>query len=230
MKKILLTAIILLVGIQIQAQYKPVVFGMRAAMNIGWMKPDTEGYASDGIVPGFTWGFIGDFYLMENYAISTGFNVNFNGGKLEYPYAMDIGNDTIPETGVLSRKYNLKYLQIPLTLKMKAEIKENIRLYGKIGLGTAFNLSAKANDAFTWDGGTESAEKINISDEITLMRQSLIVGGGVEIVLKGSTAVVIDLTYDNGFNNILLGNNPADPMLKNRAFHNFLELGAGILF
>jgi len=41
--------------------------------------------------------------------------------------------------------------------------------------------------------------------------------------------VIIDLTYDNAFNNMLIGDNPAvDP--EPRAIHNFVELGAGIVF
>jgi hypothetical protein len=230
MKRLLLSILLTFLLYQAQAQYKPVIFGLKVGGNLGWMKSDAEGYSGDGVVPGFTWGFIGDFFVMENYAISTGFNVNFNGGKLEYPHAMDLGSDTVPVGGMLHRRYSLKYLQIPLALKMKAEIGEKLRLFGKVGIGTAFNLSSRAEDDFIYEGGESSSEKKNINDEITLMRQSLLIGGGVELVLKGSTSLVFEVTYDNGFNNILKGNNTAYPDRENRGVHNFVELGAGILF
>lgn len=227
MKKILPILLFLTLVFRAEAQYKPVLFGMRAGVNLGWIKPDVEDYLSEGVLTGFTWGFIGEFFLMENYAVLTGFNMNFNGGKMEYPAVMDI--DSVSTAGQLHRTYHLKYIQIPLCLKMQTELSEKVTIFGKIGLGTAFNLNAKADDHFIYDGGEVSASKKDIDDDIALMRESLIIGGGVELKIKGSTAVIIDLTYDNAFNNMLTGDNPAvDP--EPRAIHNFVELGAGIVF
>jgi hypothetical protein len=228
MKKILLFLFGLILASQIQAQYKPFIFGLRMGGNMGWIKPDTEGYDSEGISAGFSWGFISEFYLVENYAIGTGFNVNFNGGKLEYPWPMKIGNDVSATEGVMHRNYRLKYIQIPLFLKMKTELTEKITAFGKIGLGTAFCLNAKADDEFNYEGGVISVSKKDINDDIALMRESLIIGGGIEYKIKGSTAVIIDITYDNGFNNLLTGENPLTDTPK--AVHNFLELGVGIVF
>jgi hypothetical protein len=232
MKKILPVIFIVMVAVNSQAQYKPVLFGLRAGMNLGWVKPDVEEYASEGVRPGFTWGFISEFFMMENYAILTGFNMNFTGGKMEYPWQEDVitGSDTMMMQGQLHRQYNLKYIEIPLCLKMQTELSEKIRIFGKIGLGTAFNLNAKATDKFSYEGGEVNKSKINIDDEIALMRESLIVGGGMEWTIKGSTAVIIELTYDNAFNNLLTGDNPAAPTSDPKAVLNFVELGAGIVF
>jgi hypothetical protein len=232
MKKLLPVLLFLIIVSQSEAQYKPVLFGMRVGANLGWVKPDVENYSSEGVVAGFTWGFIGEFFIMENYAILTGFNVNFNGGKMEYPSVMDIviGDSTETVSGQLHRKYNLKYIQIPLCLKMQTALSEKITIFAKIGLGTSFRLSAKGTDDFVYEGGEVSYSKKNIDDEIALMRESLIVGGGIELKIKGSTALIIDLTYDNAFNNMLTGDNPATPDTKPKAIHNFVELGAGIVF
>jgi hypothetical protein len=232
MKMLLPVLLFLLLITNVEAQYKPVMFGMRIGTNLGWMKPDAENYASEGVVPGFTWGFIGEFFIMENYAILTGFNVNFNGGKMEYPSIMDviIDNDTVTVSGQLHRKYNLKYIEIPLCLKMQTALTDKMIIFGKIGLGTSFRLSAKATDEFVYEGGVVSEPKHNIDSDIALMRESLIVGGGIELKIKGSTALILELTYDNAFNNMLNGNNPAVPDTKPKAIHNFVELGAGIVF
>ena len=225
MKKILPILILLVITIQMQAQYKPVLFGLKVGANLGWVKPDVEEYSSEGVVAGFTWGFIGEFFFMENYAILTGFNVNFNGGKMEYPSVMDVVSGDSIETvsGQLHRKYNLKYFEIPLCLKMQTALSDKITIFGKIGMGTSFRLSAKATDDFIYPAGEVSTSKHNIDDDIALMRESLIVGGGIELKIKGSTAVIFDLTYDNAFNNMLTGDNQ-------KAIHNFVELGAGIVF
>ena len=229
-KKLLPVIFVMAFAIQGHAQYKPILFGLRVAPNLGWVKPDTDGYKSEGVVMGFTWGFIADFFLMENYAIQTGFNVNFNGGKMSYPYNMSTTPSGPVVHGTLYRKYNIKYIQIPLCLKMQTDISEKFRLFGKIGLGTAFNLGAKGTDDFAWDSGAESFDKKDIADDIALLRESLIVGGGVEYKLKGSTAISLELSYDNAFNNLLTGENPALAGTKQKAIHNFVELGVGIVF
>jgi hypothetical protein len=229
-KKLLPLIILLLVATQSHAQYKPILFGLRVGADLGWVKPDTEGYNSEGVQMGFTWGFIGEFFLMENYAILTGFNVNFNGGEMSYLYNATIAGDTMTTPGTLYRKYNLKYIQIPFCLKMQTDISDKFRLFGKIGLGTAFKLSAKATDDFAYNGGAQSSSKKNIDDEVALMRESLIVGGGVEYKLKGSTALILELTYDNAFNNMLTGEDPGLTVSDPKAFLNYVELGVGIVF
>jgi hypothetical protein len=215
---------------QLQAQYKPVLFGLRIGANMGWVKPNVEEYSSEGVMAGFTWGFIGEFFLMENYAILTGFDVKFSGGKLEYPSMMKIDDDTVYTNGQLHRKYNLKYIEIPLCMKMKSAISDKITVFGKIGLGTSFRLNAKATDDFVYDGGEVSDSKKNIDDEIALMRESLIIGGGMELKIKESTALIFDFTYDNAFTNMLNNDNPALPDVTPKAIFNFIELGAGIVF
>jgi hypothetical protein len=232
MKKLLPVLLFLLVVSQAQAQYKPIMFGLRVGGDLGWMKPDAKNYSSEGVMAGFTWGFIGEFFLMENYSILTGFNMNFNGGKLEYPSMMNIvfNDDTVSTSGTLHRKYNLKYIEIPLCLKMQTDLSEKITIFAKIGLGTSFRLSARGTDDFVYGGGEVSEPKHNIDDDIALMKESLIVGGGVEFKIKGSTAVIIDLTYDNAFNNIINGDGTHLPDSNPKAIHNFVELGAGIVF
>jgi hypothetical protein len=230
MKKLLPLLFLLVMVTPANSQYKPILFGLRVGTNLGWVNPDTEGYSGEGVMPGFTWGFIGEFFIMENYAILTGFNVNYNGGKLEYPYYKDVNEDLIPEEGRLHRQYNLRYIEIPLCLKMHAELSEKMKIFAKIGLGTSFRVRANGTDDFVYDGGEVSYSKKNIDDDIALIRESLIVGGGIELKIKGSTAIIIELTYDNAFNNMLTGNDQALTDTNPRAMHNFVELGVGIVF
>jgi hypothetical protein len=231
MKKLLPLCVLLVMASSANAQYKPILFGLKVGSNLSWVNPDTEGYSGEGALAGFTWGFIGEFFIMENYAILTGFNVDYIGGKMKYPYLMDVNNDHISEPGELTRKYNLRYIQVPLCLKMRTALSDKLGIFAKIGLGTSFRIDAKGTDDFVYEGGEYSSSKKNIEDEIALIRESLIVGGGIELSIKGSTALILEFTYDNAFNNMLTGGNPAsgtDPNQK--AMVNFVELGAGIVF
>lgn len=218
----------LLISSGLFAQYKPVLFGLRMGGNLDWMKPDAEQYEGEGVKAGFSWGFMSDFFIMENYSILTGFNVQYLNGKISYPHQEMAGGDIV--SGLLIRNYNLQYIQIPVVLKMQAEISESLRLFGKIGLGTAFRLRAKAEDVFPADKVSAKVTTKDISDEITPIRESFLIGGGAIFTLKGSTALVMDLTFDNGFVDILKGNNAVNTDVNHKAVMNLVEVGVGIVF
>lgn len=231
MKKQLLGLLVILVlsFSSAYSQQKPFVFGFKAGPNIGWMNPETKGYESDGVKPGFSWGFVADFFLMENYAINTGFDVVFLNGGIKMPYRWEDGSSESYE-GTLTRKYMLKYIQIPVTLIMRTNEMGKFRIYGQIGFGAGFLIGAKADDEFASDGYNTSSEDVDIYDDMTFMRAALILGAGAEYNLGGSTSLMAGITFNNGFLDVLNGQNTLDPSLNNKALANFLSLDIGIVF
>jgi len=231
MKKAVLALLIIMLfgGSTIYSQQKPFVFGFKAGPTMGWMKPDAQGYESSGVKAGFTWGFIADFFLMENYGIKTGFDVVFLNAGLKMPAT--VVNSEEDMNGTLDRTYHLKYVQIPLTFKMQTKELGKFRVFGEIGLGTNFLIGAKADDDFTADNGEViSDEDVDIYDDVTFMKMSLIIGAGVDFNLGGSTKLFAGITFNNGFMNILNGQNTQDPTINNKALANYLALEVGIVF
>ncbi|MCK4570113.1 MAG: outer membrane beta-barrel protein, partial [Bacteroidales bacterium] len=123
-----------------------------------------------------------------------------------------------------------KYIQVPVTLKMRTKELGKFRIFGQIGLGTNFLIGAKADDEFTPDQGASSSEEVDIYDDITFMRESLILGAGVEFLLGGSTNLTAGLVFNNGFMNILKGKNSIEPTINNKANANYFALEIGIVF
>ena len=199
---LLFSAIIALQGI---TQEKPFRFGFKVAPNLAWIAPDSEGYDNDGAVMGFSWGLLADFALAENYFVKTGFSMDYLNGKLEFPYL----NDTVP--GMMNRTYHLRYIEIPLTLKMRTNKFGKIAYFGEIGFGTSFNIRAKSDDEFQPDTGAKSTSEEDIKDEIALFKESLIVGAGMEYFLDESTSLVFELSFHNGLTDILTGENTLYP-------------------
>ncbi|MFO8129195.1 MAG: porin family protein [Bacteroidales bacterium] len=231
MKKAALVLILggVLFTLNARAQQKPFVFGFRFAPNVGWNKSETKEYNRDGMQPGFSWGFVAEFYLMENYAITTGFDIVYLYTRMSYPHEVQIDNSTSPE-GILNRKYKLKYIEIPLILKMRTNEFGKFRFYGQVGLGTSFLLGAKADDEFSYGTEKITEEKVDIYDDVGFIRESLIIGAGTEFMVSGSTVINLGVKFDNGFLNILNDNNPARPGLEPKAINNYLELNLGVVF
>jgi len=223
-----LTAIFIMLPSFLTAQDKlPIKLGLKVAPNMCWMNTSTKGYSYDGLNAGVTVGFISDIYFAERYAFSTGFNFDIYGGKLQYADSLMIPGGKV--NGIMSRKYNLFYLEIPLTIKMQTKEFGRFSFYGQIGFGTAFRMTATSRDEFITENGEMTTEKNDIRDETTLIRESVIIGIGTEYHLDQDTRLIFGISYSNSLNNILTGSN-SKTGFNQRAWLNYAELCIGILF
>ncbi|MDO9256498.1 MAG: porin family protein [Bacteroidales bacterium] len=211
--KITLVLLLSLYTFAVKAQSSSFNFGLKAAPQISWMKPDTDGYKANGAKIGFAWGFIADFNFTENYSIGTGFNMLFNGGKLTFSDA----------TGTVNREYFLKYIEVPLTLKMRTNEINGTKYFGRIGLGTAFKIGAKKEDEITNAEGIKTNIAKSNFDGAAFVRESLIVGVGAEHEIAEGLKLGLELTFNNGFTNILTEKDV-------KATPNFFELAFSVIF
>lgn len=236
MKKVAVVGLlmILLLGSECFAQLKPFQFGFSLAPNVGWMNAESQDYVSGPARIGYSWGFISEFALTENYLVVTGFNITNVGGTLEFPDKQKLPGDTSYTVGTLKRKLNLGYLDIPLGLKMKTKMFGAVDYYGFIGFVTSFNIRGKADDEFSYseNGVAKIREntKVSISDDVNFFKESLMLGGGIEYYFDESTLVMAGIRYNNGLTNILKGYNNYDPSVKQKAFLSYFELNLGIIF
>ena len=76
MKKIFLTlALVIALTTSVLAQFKPFQFGLKVEPGIGWAKLNSDNLIKEPNDFSFNWGFVGNFYFVENYGFSTGFNI-----------------------------------------------------------------------------------------------------------------------------------------------------------
>lgn len=215
-----------IISLEGQAQHKPFQFGFSGSANIGWWATDAEKYSNNGVRPGGSWGFIADFFMMEGYSFTSGFNVLYLNGEMTMPYLVE------GQEGSLNRLFNTQYIELPVAFTMKTnEIKEKFRVYVQIGFGLSFLLKAKGIDTFyPADGGNPAESEKNIYDEMTFTRESLILGTGVEVPIHESTYARIGFRFDNAFINVLKDYNPANTNTKNNGRNSLMELNAAIIF
>jgi hypothetical protein len=222
--KVVLIFLVLFIAYQGITQNKPFRFGVKVAPTIAWIAPDAEGYENDGSELGFSWGLLADFALAENYFVKTGFSMDYLNGKLQFPYL----KDDLP--GTMNRTYHLRYLEIPLTLKMRTNKFGRTAYFGEIGFGTSFNIRAKSDDEFMTDVGAKSTSEEDIKDEIAFFKESLIVGAGMEYFLDESTSLVFELSFHNGLTDILTDYNTRNPEVKQNGILYYFQFNVGIIF
>lgn len=234
MKKIiLLTSLIVILFLKVNyAQIKPFKFGFRLAPNISWLSPDSKYYSNNGTDIGFTWGFVCDIAITDNYFFQTGFNISSFNAKLEYPDKKFVENDSFP--GQVFRDYKLRYIEIPALIKMKTNPYKKFSFYGLIGFNLGFNLRSNAEDRFEYKNVYEENKiefsENDIKDDINFFKLSLNVGVGVEYEIYQSTVIFAGITFNNGVTNILKGYNVRFPSVKQKAIPYTLDFNFGVIF
>jgi hypothetical protein len=111
------------------------------------------------------------------------------------------------------RKYNITYVTLPLTLKLRTKEIGALKYYGMFGVNSSFRVAAKATDEVQkptssssngW-GTPEKISKADIKKDVSLFHEALNMGLGVEWNLSGTTSLVIGVNYLLGFTNVVKG-------------------------
>lgn len=203
MKKIFLTlALVISLTTSVLAQYKPFQFGLKVEPGIGWTKLNSDNLSKKSNDFSFNWGFVGNFYFVENYGFSTGFNIKY----IDASYLYNNDNQDIIECNIKNQ-----YLEIPLSLMMRTERIGDLRITGNIGYGLGIKLNG--SDKHIDNQGNE----LMIDNEFNSLRHALIVKLGVEYYVYKSSCITASLVFNNNFVNIYKKNNALnqDVMLNN---------------
>lgn len=209
MKRFFTTFIIVtLLTINASAQYKPFRFGLKIEPGYGWTKLNSDILSDAKNEISFNWGFVGNFYFVENYGFSTGFNIKYvNGG---YSYHNDANQ-------IITCDIQSQYIEIPLSLIMRTERINNLRITGNIGLGLGIRLNSNDKHADI------QGNNIEIDNEFNPLRYAFIIKLGVEYSVYKSSCIALSLVYNNNFANIYKNGNTLN---HNIGFDNLgLEIG-----
>ncbi|HRH65961.1 MAG TPA: porin family protein [Bacteroidia bacterium] len=227
MKKIIFLSILMIYSFPMLAQDETTFhFGLKAAPSFAWLRTDSKNVSANGSKFGFSYGLMTEFNFTKRYAFATGIDIAYRGGKLKSIF-------TVPNTGggdsiiTAEQGITLQYVEIPLTLKLKTNEIGYLTYYLQFGVSPGLNIRAKADNKFTTQSSgvtnVASEDKADIKDDINSFNLSMIIGGGVEYTLSGSTTLLVGVQFNNGFLDV----EDADNLKVNS---NYLALTVGILF
>ncbi|MOA22729.1 hypothetical protein D3C78_1433070 [compost metagenome] len=183
--------------------------GLKVHPLFGWLVPE-EG-KSNGATTGFSYGLMGDFYLKERYAFSTEFALTTMGGSIKQGDSQN-GEET---------EYKLKYVEIPISLKLKTNKIGEGQLYGQFGFVPGIKVGAKISGTITENGVSRDYDNESISSNINPFRLSLLIGGGYEYYIDNSTRITAGLSLNNGF---------TDVFSAGEAKNSYVAINLGIFF
>ncbi|MBK8587215.1 MAG: PorT family protein [Bacteroidetes bacterium] len=236
MKKLTIIVLFILTAFGSKAQSdEGLHFGLKITPSIAWLRTDSKEVETNGTKFGFCYGLITEFKFAEHYAFATGLDVTYRGGNLKstFPTSDPIANtSTVTVTEFAS---TLQYIGIPISLKLKTNEIGSLTYYLQAGVAPGFNIRARADIksstettdlSVTPNTKTTSNSELNdedIQEDTNNLNFSMLIGGGVEYTLTGSTVLLVGIQFNNGLLDI-----SDDPDIK--ANSNLLGLSIGILF
>ncbi|MCF8371124.1 MAG: PorT family protein [Bacteroidales bacterium] len=229
MKKTILFVMLVTVWSVIYSQEagKKVRIGLELAPSFSWFKSDYEKVENDALKLSNRVGVVFDYNFFDNYFVSTGIFMSWQKGDLRYTDSninFDIDHEiktfnTTEEAVVL--KYALKYIEIPIGLKLKTNEIGYMTYFAKFGLNTAFNISAMG------DANQQSVENADFSKEVNFINVGYHIGGGMEYSLSSNFIFTGGLTFQQGFIDVTTN---TDGREKDKTIMNQVRLNLGILF
>lgn len=182
------------------SQNSNIRLGIIANPNVSWLKSDVSRIQGDGSRIGFNIGLMVDKYFAEHYAFTTGLSIHSIGGTLKYRDGKDLHTSSTDVPTPLdpgSRvQYNLQYLHIPWGLKFKTTEIGYSTFFAQLGVNTMVNIKSRANVK------DQDISKVGVAEEINMFYMGYHFSGGMEYKIVGNTALMIGVTYMNGFTDI----------------------------
>ncbi|HEY4785067.1 MAG TPA: porin family protein [Bacteroidales bacterium] len=223
MKKIWFLVISLTLALHYNIKAQSTRFAIFASPLISYFKTDLSRIEPNGSRLGINIGLMMDRFFAEHYAFTTGISLETMGGHLNYLQGKDEFRSTSdltflkPNTDV---KYKLQYLHIPLALKLRTTEIGYMTYFAQLGLDPMINVKANA------DISSEGIKNTGVGKEIHPIYMGYHIGAGIEYKIIGNTALMIGLTYMNGFSDITYNSGNST---EKTVMHCF-ELRLGVIF
>ena len=202
-------------------------FGVKVAPGVSWLKSDNSGEnnatLNDGSLLRLSYGFITDFRISANYTFSTGVDVNYEGGKLKRQ-----PNDST----LWNQKLRLQYIEIPLTIRLNTNRIGYLKYYFQAGIAPGINLRSNydATEVSTKNSYENDYTNKDVMKDINAINLSMIIGGGLNYNLTGSTDLLLGITFHNGLIDVTDKDASNQVLKESKLKANLVSLNVGILF
>jgi hypothetical protein len=189
--------------------------------SFNWMSTNNRIAEREKLIMGYDFGLNGDIYFSESerYSLLTGLQIINTGGEVSYRTGepFQFSGATLPPLTKI--KYMLRYVEIPMAIKLKTDQFRRVRYWGQFGMSGMLNIGAKG----TSNDGT--FVKTNINDEINMFNLSMDVGAGFDFDLGGNNSVTAGLIFQNGLVDVT-----TDNAFSDKTIVNSLKVRIGVIF
>lgn len=216
MKKLI--TFLCLIGLISYTASAQIKLGLKIAPQITYVSTESKGISSTGTKFNIPYGLMLDYYFSENYAFATEFSIAGYSGNLKALDLIVSRNGNTATVQDVSYTYNLRFISVPLMLRMRTKEIGYLRYYAEFGLDNNFLIKNTADiscsefsltdvnvnnpdklDEYTLK--TSNSPSQSLTDNVSFYRGALVIGAGVQYNVFSNTMLVGGLRYNNAFTN-----------------------------
>ncbi len=230
MKKILLTISLLAAFMaHADAQSETFSFGIKAGPTFNWAGADATTCQNKGVALGLGMGLVADYHLSGILAVSSGLEYNWVRLKLRLDDYRRMENFLEYSVVAIDRRTSASYLEIPLKLKARTEIVDDLTGFAEVGAGLGFNLSARAKDEFTFYGIDHADTKyVDKTNQHRMLQAALRFGLGAEYAFSSDYSVFAQLSFRHALSNMFTSEMQRRTGSNMKV--NYIGIDAGVMF
>ena len=193
--------------------------GFNLAPSIDFFQANTEGVNLDKVRAKFGYGLMAEFAFTNNYAITFGLEHKMAGASLDFDVvaadARYFDQSDKTEYRLLTRVHRLDYVNIPITFKLMTNEIGYFTYFGQFGVDLSILASSQAKDSRqallssttdtsgvvseVFGPASEAQDFIGRYNQTMFINVKLRIGAGFEWNFSGNTALVVSVSYHNGF-------------------------------
>ncbi len=189
--------------------------------SVNWMSSDNQIASKEKSILGYDFGLNADIYstVNERYSFLTGIQISNIGGEISYRNSSPFQFSEVTLPAASKIKYLLRYVEVPLAVKLKTNSFHRTCYWGQFGVSTMINIGARGDSS---DG---QLNKATINDEINMFNLAMNIGIGFDYDLGGNTSVTTGLVFQNGLIDVT-----TDNAFNDKTIINSLKLKIGVNF
>jgi len=220
MKHVILSCLLIATVVTGYSQYH-VRLSFVGDPSVNWMRTSNSSTENGKATLGYDFGLNGDFYFSEDerYSFSTGVQISNTGGEISYHSNSPFGFSGSTLSAISKIKYQIRYVEIPLAIKLRTDQFNRAKYWGLFGLSAMVKIAAKGTSN---DG---ALKKANINDEVSPINLAMNVGIGFDYDIGGNNSVSTGLIFQNGLMDIT-----TDNAFSDKTIINSLKLKIGLIF
>lgn len=228
-KLLLIISLVTMISLNANAQTNGARIGIKAGPAVNWASAGSIAAKGDGIGLGAGFGLVYDYYFSDQFAVSSGVNLNLIRMKYDFTDRRR-AEDFLEETNMMvNRRLKAMNIEIPLMIKARMDVFDSFAAFVEAGGGLSFNCKDFGMDdySFYWVSPQELSFE-DCTNQYRMMQLSMVFGLGVEYEINRNLSTFVQLTFDHSFSNAFISS--LEKQTGSILRYNIVGLEVGILF
>ena len=228
-KTLLIFSLIAAFSLGVNAQERRFRIGGKLGPTFDWASSGSVYTENKGVRVGFNLGLVADYYFSENFAVSSGVDLDLLRMKYQFMDRRFVEGFLNEVDVSVTRKLRSTVVEIPLKAKVRFDVMESLKGYVEAGGGLGINCKDTAKDEYEYYCVEYEGKSFeDYTNYYRPLQFSMIFGVGAEYEINNNIGAFAQLSFHHSFSNAfaLWKQKETGAVVRN----NFIGIEVGIMY